>query len=113
VTGWYRAAGAAERTRFVYTTDVNKEQEIQLVPPLDLTADGPANVTIRIDVATWFLNESATGLVDPATANQGGANEGVVKNNIEQSIEAFHDDDSDGLDDDHEDDDHGTDPDHP
>ncbi len=113
VTGWYRAAGAAERTRFVYTTDVNKEQEIQLVPPLDLTADGPANVTIRIDVATWFLNESRATLVDPASANKGGANEGVVKNNIEQSIEAFHDDDSDGLDDDHEDDDHGTDPDHP
>jgi hypothetical protein len=33
--------------------------------------------------------------------------------NIAQSIDAFHDDDSDGLDDDHEDDDHGSDPDHP
>ena len=38
-----------------------------------------------------------TGLVDPATANKGGANEGIVKENIKQSVEAFEDDDSDGI----------------
>jgi hypothetical protein len=113
VWGQYRPAGASARTPFAYATDISKEQEIQLPQPLDVTADGVANVTIRIDVATWFLNEAGTGVVDPATANKGGQNEGVVKNNIEQSIEAFHDDDSDGLDDDSEDDDGGTDPDSP
>jgi hypothetical protein len=45
--------------------------------------------------------------VNPATANKGGANEGLVKDNIEQSIDAFHDDDSDGLDDDDGEDDDG------
>jgi hypothetical protein len=111
VTGFYRAAGATERTAFTYTTDLSQEQEIELSPPLDVTADGLANVTIRIDVSTWFLNAAGTGIVDPATAAPGGANESLVEGNIEQSIDAFHDDDSDGLDDDDEDDDGGDDPD--
>ncbi len=111
VMGRYSQAGTS--TSFVYTTDLSEEQEIQLDPLLDVAADGPANVTIRLDIATWFLNDSRSALVDPSTANIGGPNEGVVRNNIEQSIEAFHDNDHDGLDDSHEDDDHGTDPDHP
>lgn len=106
VTGTFSQGGT--RSDFVYTTDLNKEQEIALNPPLDVTADGPINLTIRLDVGTWFLNVAGTGLVDPASANNGGTNEGLVKNNIEQSIEGFHDDDSDGLSDDTEDDDHGS-----
>jgi len=109
VTGTYSQAGS--RSEFVYTTDLDKEQERALIPPLDVTAGGPVNVTLRLDISSWFLTESGLSLVDPATANKGGQNEGVVKNNIEQSIEAFHDDDSDGLDDDSEDDDGGTSPD--
>lgn len=99
VTGTYSAAGS--RSDFVFTTDLNKEQETALNPPLTLTG-GPTNVTLRLDISTWFLATGGTALVDPATANKGGPNEGVVKNNIEQSIDAFHDDDSDGLDDDNE-----------
>lgn len=109
VTGTYSQAGS--RSDFVYTTDLDKEQERALIPPLDVTAGGPVNVTLRVDISSWFLTETGLSLVDPATANKGGQNEGVVKNNIEQSIEAFHDDDSDGLDDDSEDDDGGTSPD--
>ena len=64
-------------------------------------SDGQAaNVTLRIDVATWFLNAGGTALVNPATANKGQPNEGVVKDNIEASIDAFRDDDHDGHDDD-------------
>lgn len=106
VTGTYSQAGS--RSDFVYTTDLDKEQERALIPPLDVTAGGPVNVTLRVDIASWFLTETGLSLVDPATANKGGQNEGVVKNNIEQSIEAFHDDDSDGLDDDSEDPDGGS-----
>ena len=50
-------------------------------------------------------------LLDPASANEGGANESVVENNIENSIDAFEDDDRDGDDDDDDDgsdDDDGT-----
>jgi hypothetical protein len=106
VTGTFSQAGS--RTDFVYTTDLNKEQEIELEPPLDVTDAGAVNLTIRMDIATWFLSGAGSGLVNPATANKNGANEGLVRDNIEASIEAFHDDDSDGLDDDdHEEDDDG------
>jgi hypothetical protein len=40
--------------------------------------------------------------VDPASANEGGANENLVRDNIRASIDAFRDDDHDGHDDDHE-----------
>jgi len=50
----------------------------------------------------WVVDGSGN-LIDPRTANKGGANEGLVKENIKQSVEAFEDDERDG-DDDHEDD---------
>lgn len=103
VTGTFSQAGT--RTDFVYTTDLNKEQEVELDPPLDVTDAGAVNLTIRLDIATWFLSGAGTGLVNPATANTGGANASLVRDNIEASIEAFHDDDSDGLDDDDQDED--------
>lgn len=105
VTGTFSQGGT--RTDFVFTTDLNAEQEINLVPPLDVAAAGAVNLTIRLDIGAWFLGASGASLVNPATANKGGANEGLVKDNIEQSIDAFHDDDSDGLDDDDGEDDDG------
>jgi hypothetical protein len=64
-------------------------------------AEGSAtNVTLRLDVARWFV--SGTALVDPATANKGGLNENLVRDNIRASIDAFRDDDRDGHDDDNE-----------
>ena len=94
VTGTFSRAGT--RSDFVYTSDLDASQEMAL-PPLDVAAGTPANLTIRMDVSTWFVDAGA--LIDPATANKGGQNEGVVKNNIEQSIDAFEDDDHDGYDD--------------
>ena len=107
VTGTLSRGGT--RSDFVFTTDLNAEQEVELDPPLDVTAAGPVNLTIRIDVGSWFLSAGGGSLVDPASANKGGPNEGLVKDNIERSIDAFHDDDSDGLDDEGEDDDGGSD----
>jgi hypothetical protein len=37
--------------------------------------------------------------VDPSTANHSGANEGLVKENIKTSLDAFEDEDHDGTDD--------------
>lgn len=105
VTGTFSQGGT--RSDYVYTSDLNAEQEVSLQPPLDVAAGGAVNVTIRLDVGTWFLSGSGASVVNPATANKGGANEGLVKDNIEQSIDAFHDDDSDGLDDDDGEDDDG------
>jgi hypothetical protein len=98
VTGTYSQAGT--RSDFVFTSDLDASQEVLLSPPLSVTDGEPANVTLRIDVASWFLNAGGTALVNPATANVGQPNEGVVKDRIEASIDAFRDDDHDGHDDD-------------
>jgi hypothetical protein len=95
-----RVMGTFNGTPFTYETDLDVEQEHDLAPALVVAESGTVNVTLLVDIATWFLDEAGTGLVDPATANKGGANEGIVKENITQSVEAFEDDDSDGSSDD-------------
>lgn len=97
-TGTFSKAGA--RTDFTYTTDLNERQDIVLSPPLTIVQGSTTNVTLRLDISRWFL--SGTALVDPATANKGGANENLVRDNIHVSIDAFRDDNGDGRDDDHE-----------
>lgn len=92
-----RVEGTFDGNAFVYTTDLDAEQEIELDPPLMVGETESVNLTLRLDVTTWFENGGT--LVDPATANDGGANEGLVENNIEQSIDVFEDDDRDGDDD--------------
>ena len=52
------------------------------------------NVTLTVDVRSWFA--SAGALVDPASANPGGQNENLVKENIERSFRSFEDDNCDG-----------------
>lgn len=90
-----RVTGTFNHTPFVFTSDLDASEEIALSPPLDVTAGSAANLTIRMDVSGWFVSNGA--LVDPTSANKGGQNEGIVKNNIEQSVAAFEDDNHDGL----------------
>jgi hypothetical protein len=97
-TGTFSHAGS--RSDFVFTQDLDASEELAFSPPLTVVDGTPANLTIRLDVSTWFVNGSA--LLDPASANVGGANEGIVQNNIKNSIDAFEDDNRDGRDDQHE-----------
>jgi hypothetical protein len=99
-----RAVGSYNGTPFVFTTDLNVEQHIRLVPPITV-ADSATNVdvTIKVDVSNWF-SDGAGGLVDPATGIKGGANDNLVRNNIEASFHAFHDGNHDGHNDDGSDD---------
>jgi len=98
VTGTYSKAGT--RSDFVFISDLDANQEVDLAPPLTVTEGSPSTVTLRVDVATWFLDLAGIALVDPASANKGQPNEDVVKRHIESSIDAFRDDDHDGHDDD-------------
>jgi hypothetical protein len=98
VTGTYSQAGT--RSDFTFTSDVDASQEVVLPTPLTVSDGQPANVTLRVDVANWFLNAARSALVDPASGNKGQANESVVRGNIEASFEAFRDDNHDGHDDD-------------
>ncbi|MDT8437122.1 MAG: hypothetical protein RRA92_10265 [Gemmatimonadota bacterium] len=99
-----RVEGTWNGEPFVYLTDLNEEQEMPLVPPLVVTEGGsPVNVTFRVDLDGWFRALDGS-LVDPRTANEGGANESLVEENIERSIDLFEDDDRDGDDDSSDDD---------
>ena len=95
-----RVEGTWNSEVFVFLQDLDEEQEIELNTPLVIGEESEANnVTLEMDIGTWFLGEGGL-LVDPRTANDGGENEGLVEHNIKQSIEAFEDDDEDGEDDD-------------
>jgi hypothetical protein len=93
-----RARGTFNSVPFEWITDLSERQEQDLVPPLVITG-GITNVdvTLKVDIHTWFMNGSA--LVDPATALTGGANEGLVRDNVRSSFQAFRDDDENGEDD--------------
>jgi hypothetical protein len=92
-----RVRGTFNRVAFTYTSPLDQEQEYTFVPPLVVDASGTAtNLTIRVDVTTWFKNAGTGTLISPATANVGGANEGTVKQNIKNSFRAFRDHDRDG-----------------
>jgi hypothetical protein len=94
-----RVSGTYNGAAFSYASDLDVEQEHQFVQPITVTDASGANLTLFVDLASWFANETGTGLIDPATANKGGAAEGEVKSNIETSLNAFEDDDRDGADD--------------
>ena len=93
-----RLEGTFNGIPFSFMSDVDAEQELDLTPPLTVAETVAVNVTIRIELDSWFRTATGT-LVDPATANKGGQNESLVTENIKQSLEAFEDDDRDGDDD--------------
>jgi hypothetical protein len=95
-----RVEGTFNGTAFVYTGTTRAQIESRFDPPL--VADGSGiNVTISVDLTNWFKTSSGA-LIDPATANSGGANAELVSANIARSFVAFRDDDRDGRDDDGE-----------
>lgn len=98
-----RVEGTFNGQPFVFVSDVNEDQEIDLVPPLSVIEGQTVNLTIFVDLGAWFRAPDGS-LIDPATANKGGQNEGVVADNVKASFEAFEDDDHDGDDDDDGDD---------
>lgn len=106
-----RVVGTFNGAGFTFISDLNAEQELALDPILSVPAAAgspttPTNLTIRVNLDAWF-RDAAGALVDPTTANKGGANENLVRDNIIDSFEGFQDDDADGLDDEDEDPDGG------
>jgi hypothetical protein len=81
---------------FTFTSSGHAEVEIQFPTPITV---GPttSNVTVTVDVASWFKDASGA-ILDPADP----ANLETINRNIRRSFRAFGDDDHDGVDDDHE-----------
>ncbi len=85
-----KVTGLFDGTPFTFVSRLDAEQEYDFNPPLVVNTNGVAtNLTIRMDLTTWFLN--GTALVSPSTANPGGPNEGLVTQNIRNSVKAFED----------------------
>src|SRR5438067_1896827 len=95
-----RVKGTFNGAAFTYTSELNVEQELRFNPPVGVTAGTPAKLTVSLDLSGWF--RSSDTLVDPATAEQGGVNEDLVRDNIIRSFQSFKDNDEDGQDDAHE-----------
>lgn len=97
-----RVVGTYNGTPFTYTGDAEGSQETEFNPPLVVGESAGADLTLFVDLATWFRVNGA--LIDPALANEGGPWADQVENNIKGSIRTFCDDDRDGHDDDDDDD---------
>jgi hypothetical protein len=89
-----RVEGTYNGSPFVFTSDMTEKQELTLPTPLVFEEGTSPNMTIQVDMSSWF--KSGATVIDPATANKGGANENVVRNNIRASLRAFRDDDRNG-----------------
>ncbi|HEX9093853.1 MAG TPA: hypothetical protein VF902_07715 [Coriobacteriia bacterium] len=84
-----RVRGTFNSQAFEYTTTLDVEQTLTLVPQL-VVADGVStNITIFVDVSRWFVKEGV--LMDPANPDRS-----VVDENIKQSFGAFEDRDHSG-----------------
>jgi hypothetical protein len=90
-----RVQGTYNGQAFTFETDLDVEQELSLAPPMVIDEMAATNVTVRVDVSTWYRSAGGA-LIDPATANTGGQNESEVKENIKDSFKAFEDKDRDG-----------------
>jgi hypothetical protein len=91
-----RVEGTWNGEPFLFTQDVDEEQELDLSPPLVIEDEGAAlNLTLFLDLSQWFVRGDGS-LLDPRSALTGQVNEGLVEENIKRSIEVFEDDDRDG-----------------
>ena len=88
-----RVEGTFNGTAFVFTSALSEKEELEFNPPIVVDATNK-NITVQINVSSWFKN--GTAVIDPATANPGQPNENVVRNNIRASLRALEDDDKKG-----------------
>lgn len=92
-----RVSGSFNDVPFTYNGDVSATQHLTLNPPLAVRDGGTADLTLFVDVDSWFRVNGT--LIDPSTAGSGQPNASRVKNNIQSAFRAFEDPDRDGRDD--------------
>ena len=92
-----RLEGTFNGTPFKFVNDVNAKLTVPLTKPLVIGTGGD-DVTVSIDLSTWFLRSSG-GLFSPAAANTPGQVQAQVQNNIRNAFRAFKDKNKDGRED--------------
>ena len=96
-----RVTGTFDGTPFTYTGSPDASLELSFNPPITVGSTA-TTVTVHVSIDRWFM-DGGGNLIDPATANVGGANEQLVRDNVRRSFHAFEDDEH------HGDDGHGDD----
>ncbi len=88
-----RVVGKFRGTPFVWTGDPEAQLEQAFVPSLTVSDGSGLNLTLKIDVASWFKAPGGA-LLDPRTTSYP-----QIADNIKQSLKAFEDNDHTGHDD--------------
>lgn len=85
--------GTCDGQEFVYRSNENMKQELELTTPLVIDGDtGNLNVTLTVDLSQWFTDEDGNP-INPANPD----NENAIDESIKRSFEgAFEDNDQDG-----------------
>lgn len=96
-----RVEGTFDGTPFVYSGSPDASLELEFDPPITVGASA-TTLTVHVSIDRWFADHNGS-LVNPATANAGGANENLVSDNVRRSFHAFEDNEH------HGDDGHGND----
>ncbi|MGE5804077.1 MAG: hypothetical protein ACM358_17660 [Gemmatimonadota bacterium] len=89
VVGVFTDAGGANHD-FTFTSKLNVVSAINFETPVTVDA-GTTNLTINVDVGSWFTSGSGA-VIDPTNAD----NQNAIAKNIRRSLRAFEDDDHDG-----------------
>lgn len=92
-----RVEGTYNGTAFTYTGAPRAEFETVFNPTIVVDTK-PANVTVNVDLGSWF-KDGTGALIDPASTNS--ADKARIANNIRRSFRAFHDDNRTGRDEHH------------
>jgi len=91
-----RVTGTFDGTPFTYAGSPNASLELSFNPPLTVGSSA-TTVTVHVSIDRWFADRNGN-LIDPSTANAGGANEQLVSDNVRRSFHAFEDNEHRGDD---------------
>ena len=92
VVGVFTDSGGADHP-FTFTSNTEAELEMNFAAPVTV-GSGTNNLTINVDVSTWFKT-AAGAVLDPTNP----ANQEAIEHTIRASLRAFEDDNHDGTDD--------------
>lgn len=92
VVGAFTDAGGTAHP-FTFTSDAEAVVRMEFPTPVTVGA-ATSNLTIDVNVASWFKDASGA-VTDPTNS----ANQGAIEKAIRESLRAFEDDDHDGTDD--------------
>ena len=92
VTGVFTDA-KSQTHDFTFTSEADAEIEAAFQPAITVAA-GTSNLTVSVDVASWFKDETGA-VIDPTDP----ANAHAIDHNVQRSFRTFEDDDRDGIDD--------------